>query len=114
MKCFKCDWSFHRTNHLLSHLKHTHHLIKERLLQAYRCCIKEPCIWHDVEGFDITENVALDIMHDVPEGVEIYTMPKILQYLIFHLKEFSLETLNFRIRNFNNGVFFNRNGVNTK
>ena len=29
--------------------------------------VKERCTWHDVQGFHITKNVALDIMHDVPE-----------------------------------------------
>ena len=66
--------------------------------------IKERCTWHYVQGFHITKSVALDIMHDVSEGVAMYTIPKIIDYLIFELQVFSLDTLNYRIKNFNYGI----------
>lgn len=65
--------------------------------------IKTPCIWHEVNGFHITKNVAVDEMHDAREGVQKYVMIKVINYLLFDLKACSLETLNFRIQMFNYG-----------
>ena len=65
--------------------------------------IKERCVWHDVTGFHITKNVAVDEMHDSREVVQTYVMTKILNYFIFDLKVFSLQILDFRIQMFNYG-----------
>lgn len=63
--------------------------------------IKEQCAWNDVDGFHVTENFCVDIMHDVFEGVCNYDMGSILYELISVKKLFTLEDLNFKITNFN-------------
>ncbi|KAB0790662.1 hypothetical protein PPYR_14888, partial [Photinus pyralis] len=83
--------------------------------------IKEICIFNQINGFHFSENYAVDIMHDVLEGVCNYVMTAILQKFILDLKLFSLEILNYRIKTFNFGIHdinrpprINRESLNTK
>ncbi|XP_044578758.1 uncharacterized protein LOC123261257 [Cotesia glomerata] len=62
--------------------------------------IKEECSWNDVNGFHVTENYCVDIMHDIFEGVCNYDMGHILHELINIQKLFSLDDLNFKITYF--------------
>ncbi|KYM97728.1 hypothetical protein ALC62_11588, partial [Cyphomyrmex costatus] len=62
--------------------------------------IKEPCIWHQLSNFHLTQNYCVDIMHDLFEGVCNYSLKCLLYNLIFVLKLFSLHTLNERIKCF--------------
>ncbi|KYQ48388.1 hypothetical protein ALC60_12569 [Trachymyrmex zeteki] len=66
--------------------------------------IKEPCIWNDLKYFDVTENIAGDIMHDIYEGICRYELGSILNSFIKN-KFFSLEFLNQRIKFFNYGIY---------
>lgn len=59
--------------------------------------IKERCIFNDLEYYHIYENQCVDIMHDLYEGVLRYDMANIISKLI-HLKYFTLESLNFKIK----------------
>ncbi|XP_051165298.1 uncharacterized protein LOC127284058 [Leptopilina boulardi] len=61
--------------------------------------LKEKCVFNEINKFDIGENKSLDFMHDVPEGVGVYTMSKIIEGLI-STKEISLEVINNRIESF--------------
>lgn len=36
--------------------------------------IKEACIWHDEQSFRVLDQVGVDIMHDLLEGVCKYDM----------------------------------------
>ncbi|CAG9787096.1 unnamed protein product [Diatraea saccharalis] len=65
--------------------------------------IKEPCIWHDVEGFSVLDNVGVDVMHDLLEGVCKYDLCLMLSAYIFELKLFTIQTLNDRISSFDYG-----------
>lgn len=62
--------------------------------------LKESCVWHAIDNFHFTQNIAVDIMHDVFEGVCNYTLCPILYRYIVDYKLFNLETLNFRIQTF--------------
>lgn len=65
--------------------------------------IKERCIWNELPDFHITLNYAVDIMHDIFEGICIYDLTSLLNVLIFENHLFSIDTLNNRIRSFNFG-----------
>lgn len=65
--------------------------------------IKEECVWHILPDFHLTENFAVDIMHDLFEGVCIYDLSNLLHVLIYDLNLFSLDCLNNRLKSFNFG-----------
>lgn len=70
--------------------------------------IKEPCVFHKVKNFHLTQNLSVDMMHDILEGVCVYVMRSIIYSFIFKYKYFTLESLNNRIQNFDFG--FTENG----
>ena len=61
--------------------------------------IKERCIFNDIKNFHICENISVDVMHDLYEGIVNYTLGKIIQNLL-NSNVFSLEVLNNRIESF--------------
>lgn len=69
--------------------------------------IKEKCIFNNIDGFHVTNNLCVDIMHDILEGVCNYDIALILTTFIYDLKLFSLETLNSKIDSFYYGSFTN-------
>lgn len=62
--------------------------------------IKELCVFHEITNFHITENISVDFMHDLLEGVCVYVMTLVIFELIFTKKYFTLVTLNSRINSF--------------
>ena len=70
--------------------------------------IKERCAFHKIENFHITENLSVDMMHDLLEGVCKYVLRSIIHKYIFEKKYFTLEMLNGRIENFD----FGSEGIN--
>lgn len=58
--------------------------------------VKERCAFNKVNGFHFTENVTVDIMHDVLEGVAIYIMSSIIYTFVFEKKIY------FTVSNYNN------------
>lgn len=64
--------------------------------------IEENSILNSIPSFHTTTNFAVDIMHDVFEGVCRYDMCHIITYLI-NQNYFSIETLNIRKHMFNYG-----------
>lgn len=65
--------------------------------------IKESCVFNNVKGFHITQNLTVDIMHDLLEGVCMYVLKAILFEFIFKNEYFTLQTLNNRIKKFDFG-----------
>ena len=65
--------------------------------------IKEECIFHKIQNFHVTQNLTVDMMHDILEGVCFYVMRSIITEFIYVKSYFSLEDLNDRIRNFDFG-----------
>lgn len=70
--------------------------------------IKEKCIWHDIDNFHLTNNACVDIRHDLLEGVCGYDLSFILNYFIYEITLFSLQTLNAKIETFDYGTAFNK------
>lgn len=63
--------------------------------------IKSSTILHEIPNFHITTNLYCDPMHDLLEGVCRYVIPKVLHIVVNIQSHFSLETLNTRIKYFN-------------
>ena len=71
-----------------------------QVADASKTGIKEPCVFNNVKGFHITENISVDLMHDVLEGVCMYIMRSIIYTFIFTKEYFTLQELNTRIQCF--------------
>lgn len=56
--------------------------------------IKERCVFLDIKDFDLFQQVGVDIMHDILEGVAKYLISFMLLEYTQKLKLFSLSTLN--------------------
>lgn len=63
--------------------------------------VKQPCVFNEISFFREIENYAVDIMHDIPEGVCKYDIRLMFSKIIFSVKY--LNTLNNRIESFNYG-----------
>lgn len=65
--------------------------------------IKEACVWNNVRGFNVLDQVGMDVMHDVLEGVGKYDLAFLIRYYVEDLKLFSLQVLNERLVCFDYG-----------
>lgn len=63
--------------------------------------VKENCVFNTLPTFHAVSNYAVDVMHDLLEGVCHYDLLHVLSYYINCLKLFSLDTLNYRLSIFN-------------
>lgn len=61
-------------------------------------------IFNMLKTFHVTENFAVDVMHDIYEGVCHYSLCKILLFFIEDMNFFTLDLLNYRINTFDYGV----------
>ena len=52
--------------------------------------IHSECVFNDIPSFHVTSNYAVDVMHDISEGVLRYVMGFIMYYFIFSKKYFTL------------------------
>ncbi|CAD6224836.1 GSCOCG00005577001-RA-CDS [Cotesia congregata] len=66
--------------------------------------IKEKSVWNKLHNFHVTTNSAVDISHDMFEGVCIDTLKMILHHFIFKEQLFDVDTLNRRITLFDYGI----------
>lgn len=62
--------------------------------------ISSECVFNNVPSFHCTENFAVDIMHDVFEGVCHHVLCKSLLYFMKIMRFFNIDTLNNRISHF--------------
>lgn len=70
--------------------------------------IKEISVWNEMRLFHVTNNLSVDIMHDLLEGICRYDLSLLLEVFILKKKYFTLEHLNYIILTFNFG-FENKN-----
>jgi len=61
--------------------------------------IKEECIFNKIPNFHLLENLSVDSMHDLLEGICRYDLSKILNNFIYVEQLFTLEVFNERILN---------------
>jgi len=71
--------------------------------------LKEVCVFNQINSFHLTQNFAVDIMHDILEGVCKYDIGMILKKMIYDFNYFTIDTLNNRIESFNYGSIDIRN-----
>ena len=83
--------------------------VPEGTLTTRDCGIKGSCMLNSLQYFHAVENVTVDIMHDILEGVAPYELKLILSSFVFDKKYFSLELLNARIASFDYGCNDRRN-----
>lgn len=74
----------------------------------YLTGIKSNSVLNKIESFHVTENFAVDIAHDIFEGVGGVVMANLLYQFILVDKYFDLETLNNRIKFFNFNINHNK------
>lgn len=65
--------------------------------------IKEKCVWLSVKNFSLFDQLGVDIMHDILEGVAKYVMCFLILKYTQDLKYFSLKKLNDKIEHFDFG-----------
>ena len=73
------------------------------------CGIKGSCLLNKLKYFHVVENVTVDPMHDILEGLAPYELKLILCSFIFDRQYFSLQLLNARVASFDYGVTDSRN-----
>lgn len=73
------------------------------IIDVPRTGLKENSVWNQLLNFHVTENLSVDIMHDLLEGVCHYDLTNIVYKLIYHYKFFDLEMLNYKIKHHNFG-----------
>ena len=83
------------------------HLVKENNFKSTG--IKEPCILHQLKNFHSATNIAVDVMHDLFEGICRYDVALILKHFIYTMKLFTLEEFNSRLQSFDYGPNYNVN-----
>lgn len=71
--------------------------------------IRENCIFHHIQSFNVWDNVTCDILHDIYEGIVHYEVCEILNYMIFTKSYFTLDQLNARKSSFDYGFPDNTN-----
>jgi len=71
--------------------------------------IKQLCIFNEINSFHVTKNYAVDIMHDILEGVCKYDIGMMLETMIYDLNYFTIDILSDRIESFNYGPINIRN-----
>lgn len=65
--------------------------------------IKEKCVWLGLNGFNLFENVAVDIMHDYLEGCCRYVMKFVIETIVQKHKLISFQNLQSILRTFDYG-----------
>lgn len=89
------------------HTEHCAALCENHLLVS-TFGVKKTCLLNTLNFFHTSENYAVDIMHDLLEGVVQYELKLVFRYLI-EQKCVSLEALSQRIHSFNYGYIERKN-----
>jgi len=64
--------------------------------------IKEECVFNTITSFHVIDNVYVDIMHDILEGIAHYDMIPIINHFI-QIGDFTLSALNYSLQMFDYG-----------
>lgn len=83
--------------------------LQDGTLTTKECGIKRSCLLNTLHYFHIAENVTVDIMHDLSEGIIACELKLMLFSFIFCRNYFSLELLNARLASFDYGYSDRRN-----
>uniref|UniRef100_A0ABD2WU06 Uncharacterized protein n=1 Tax=Trichogramma kaykai TaxID=54128 RepID=A0ABD2WU06_9HYME len=83
--------------HLIRNLLNFEAQLKDKQLSVSG--IKDECIFNRIIQFHVTQNQYLDVLHDVFEGVVSYVMAFILTVFITVDKFFTIDHLNFKLKN---------------
>jgi hypothetical protein len=75
----------------------------EGTISTRDCGIKSSCLLNTLGYFHIAENVTVDVMHDLLEGVVPFELKLILSSFIYDKKYFTLEDLNARPASYDYG-----------
>ncbi|XP_024886631.1 uncharacterized protein LOC112464072, partial [Temnothorax curvispinosus] len=87
----------------------TNYEIDVRLGDVSKTGINEKCIFNCLQNFNLFDNLAFDIMHDIFEGICQYNLSQLLLHYIYEAKLFTLDELNNRLHIFDFGL---EDGVN--
>ena len=71
--------------------------------------IKEDSCLNSLNYFHVTENICVDVMHDILEGISLIEVKLMLKHFIFEEKLFTLEQFNDRLRSFDYGFANEKN-----
>lgn len=82
---------------LRDNLLHGEHI---KTINSSETGVKGPCIFTSIPGYNLFENMSMDVMHDYLEGVCQYDLGLILYHFIKIQKEFTLTQLNISIASF--------------
>ncbi|GFV33101.1 uncharacterized protein LOC106175700 [Trichonephila clavipes] len=99
-KMFKEDNSL--LCHKVGHDAHVRDVINENITTAM-CGVKSDCPFNELGYWHVTNNLVVDVMHDLLEGWSATETYLILHQYIFKDKFLTLSVLNDRISNFNYG-----------
>lgn len=72
-------------------------------LATKECGIKSSCLFNSLNYFHTAENITVDVMHDLLEGVVPFELKLVLFSFIYEQKLFTLELLNCRLACFDYG-----------
>jgi len=81
----------------------------EGTISTRDCGIKSSCLLNSLQYFHIVQNVSVDLMHNLLEGIIPFELKLILASFIFDKKYFSLQMLNARLANFDYGYLNRKN-----
>ncbi|KAK0134446.1 hypothetical protein N1851_029941 [Merluccius polli] len=87
-------------------------LIKASPEQGHVYGVKSECLLNSLKYFHIVDNYAVDVMHDILEGVAQFEVKLTLKYIAeksISFKEITLEASDDRIKSFNYGYIERRN-----
>lgn len=65
--------------------------------------IKEECCWLSLDGFDLFDNVTVDVMHDILEGISRYVITFLVNYFI-SMKFLDFNILKLKLQSFDYGA----------
>lgn len=71
--------------------------------------VAELCVFNRIPSFHVVDNLAVDVMHDIMEGICHYDLCCAITYFTEKMKFFSLDALNRRLKTFEYGEQYCKN-----